>query len=134
MAMRRYIIALTLFSSAASAAAQDQLVAMGERVFSACESCHVVGDTTKVTKYGPHLNELFGRKPGSLPEPIYSLAMVTFGENHIWDEATLTAFLRDPAGVVVGSNMKFSGLKKDEEIRALLAYLATFDKNGMVPK
>ena len=50
------------------------------------------------------------------------------------DEATLATFLRDPKGLVVGTKMSFHGLKKDEELQALLTYLATFDKNGMGPE
>ena len=41
---------------------------------------------------------------------------------------------RDPQGVVKGTKMGFSGLQKDEEIKAVIAYLATFDKDGMAPK
>jgi cytochrome c len=52
----------------------------------------------------------------------------------VWDEATLTIFLRDPQGVVKGTKMAFFGLQKDEEIKAVIAYLATFDKGGMAPK
>jgi cytochrome c2 len=59
--------------------------------------------------------------------------MFRYGKDHVWDEATLTAFLRDPPGAVAGNKMKFAGLKKDEEISAVLAYLATFDKDGMPP-
>jgi cytochrome c2 len=36
--------------------------------------------------------------------------------------------------MVKGTKMDFSGLKDDEEIKAVLAYLATFDSDGMVPK
>jgi hypothetical protein len=43
-------------------------------------------------------------------------------------------FLHDPQGMVKGTKMDFSGLKDDEEIKAVLAYLATFDSDGMVPK
>jgi cytochrome c len=60
--------------------------------------------------------------------------MVEFGQDKVWDEATLTTFLHDPRGVVVGTKMAFPGLKKDEEIKAVLAYLATFDSDGMAPK
>jgi cytochrome c2 len=33
-----------------------------------------------------------------------------------------------------GLNMRYGGLKKSDDIQALLAYLATFDKDGMAPK
>ena len=52
----------------------------------------------------------------------------------MWDEATLTTFLHDPQGVVKGTKMAFFGLQKDEEIKAVLAYLATFDPDGMASK
>ena len=64
----------------------------------------------------------------------YSEALVAFGQDKVWDEATLTTFLHDPQGVVEGTRMAFLGLKKDEEIKAVLAYLATFDPDGMAPK
>ena len=104
-------------------------------MFVKCQTCHVVGAPTKFVKSGPHLNDLFGRKPGSLPDyKKYSEALVAFGQDKVWDEATLTTFLHDPQGVVKGTKMAFFGLQTDEEIKAVLAYLATFDPDGMAPK
>jgi cytochrome c len=57
--------------------------------------------------------------------------MITFGQNHIWDEATLTRYLRDTQSLVPGNNMKPFGFEKEAEIQALLAYLATFDTEGL---
>ena len=133
--MRVITLFCALAAIAAPAAAQetDKQVAIGELVFFSCQSCHFVGDA-KLVKLGPHLNDLFGRKPGSLPDYEYSEAMVAFGKDKVWDEATLTTFLRDPPGAVMGTKMEFSGIKKDEELQALLAYLATLDPDGMVPK
>lgn len=110
----------------------------GEAVFVAfCEHCHIVGPVDpalSLKKAGPHLNDLFGRKPGDVPEQLYSLAMVNFGKKHAWGEATLRAFLRGPTKKVMdGSNMRFDGLKSEEEITALLMYLASFDQDGMSP-
>ena len=135
MVVRNCLIFLSLVASIVAAEAQDkdELVVIGELVFFTCQTCHLVGDK-KLVKPGPHLNELFGRKPGSLPGFTYSPAMTEFGKTNVWDEATLTKFLHDPSGVVVGTSMKFPGLKKEVEVQALLAYLATFDKNGMAPE
>jgi cytochrome c len=134
MTIRRHLFILALIANTASAAAQDDLVAAGEKVFVKCKTCHLVGPPTKIVKSWPHLNDLFGRKPGSLPDIKYSKALVAFGQDKVWDEATLTIFLRDPQGVVKGTKMAFFGLQKDEEIKAVIAYLATFDKGGMAPK
>ena len=112
---------------------EAHLAAIGELVFFQCQVCHLVGET-KLAKIGPHLNDLFGRRPGSLPDYEYSKAMVEFGKDKVWDEATLAAYFRDPAGVVPGNKMNFHGNKKSAEVQALLAYLATFDPEGIGPK
>jgi cytochrome c len=126
------VAASTLFASAGPAAALDDLVAAGEKVFLAtCQRCHVIGPPTKFKKPGPHLNDLFGRKPGSLADyKKYSKELVAFGQDKVWNEATLTTYIRDPQGVVMNTKMAILGLKKDDEIKAVLAYLATFDADG----
>ena len=123
------IAASTLLPGAGPAAALDDLVAAGEKVFLAtCQRCHAIGPPTKFKKPAPHLNDLFGRKPGTLPDyKKYSEGLVAFGQDKVWDEATLTTYLRDPQGVVKNTKMAILGLKKDDEIKAVLAYLATFD-------
>jgi cytochrome c len=134
MAVRECLTALALLATplAASSAAfaQEDLVAAGEKVFRKCQACHAVGEGA-ANKVGPQLNALFGRKPGSLPDYKYSEAMVAFGQDKVWDEATLTPYLENPRGVVKGTKMVFPGLKKPEEIQAVLAYLATFDPEGL---
>jgi cytochrome c2 len=134
MTIRRYLIVFALIVSGGPVAAKDDLLATGEKVFSRCKQCHMIGPPSKIKKSWPHLNGLFGRRPGSLPNEKYSKALVAWGQDKIWDEATLTSFLRDPQGVVKGTSMGFLGLKKDEEITAVLAYIASFDKDGMVSK
>jgi cytochrome c len=129
------IAAPILVVSGGPAAAQDDLVAAGEKVFAKCERCHAVGPPTKFKKPGPSLNDLFGRKPGSLPDyKRYSEGLVAFGQDKVWEEATMTTFLHDRQGVVKGTRMAFLGLESDAEIKAVLAYLATFDPNGAAPK
>ena len=130
MAMRRCLIAFALFASTGAANAQEDLVAAGEKVFRKCQACHAVGEGA-ANKVGPQLNALFGRKPGGLPDYKYSEAMIAFGQDKVWDEATLTPYLQNPRGVVKGTKMVFPGLKKDEELQAVLTYLATFDPEGM---
>ena len=128
--MRSCLIVFTLLVGAGSAAAQDDLVATGKFEFLRCGRCHNATDTGPAKK-GPHLHNLFGRKPGSLPDFEYSEAMVTFGRDKVWDETTLAIFLRDPSGTVPGTKMNFDGIEKDEEVWALIAYLATLDPDGM---
>ena len=130
MVMRGLLATFAFLSAIGAASAQDDLVAAGEKVFRKCQACHAAGEGA-AHKVGPQLNDLFGRKPGSLPDYSYSEAMVAFGQDKVWDEATLTTYLHNPRGVVKGTKMAFPGLKKDEEIQAVLAYLATFDPEGL---
>ncbi|MGB5869831.1 MAG: MFS transporter, partial [Albidovulum sp.] len=44
----------------------------------------------------------------------------------IWTETELAAFLAKPKSYLKGTKMTFAGLKKDEEIAALVEYLKSF--------
>ncbi|MER9119058.1 cytochrome c family protein [Mesorhizobium sp. M0954] len=106
---------------------QAQDVAAGEKVFAKCKVCHVADkDQNKV---GPSLNGVIGRTAGTHPGFSYSKAMTEAGKSGVkWDEATLTTYLRDPRAMVKGTKMAFVGLKKDEDIANVIAYLKQFSK------
>ena len=97
--------------------------ATGERLFKQCASCHQLGVNARAG-FGPQLNGLFGRHAGSTPDFAYSDAMK--GSGVVWDERTLAAFLHDPEKRVPGTKMRFWGIGDENEIKALLAYLRTF--------
>jgi cytochrome c len=40
-----------------------------------------------------------------------------------WDEATLTEYLKNPRATVPGTKMLFPGLKKDDDILNVIAFL-----------
>ena len=120
--MQRFLVPLFLFLlQGCSPSATD--AATGERVFRQCASCHQVGANAR-SGFGPQLNGLFGRRAGSTPDFAYSDAMKASGI--VWDERTLAAFVRDPGKLVPGTKMRFWGLGDDNQIKALLAYLRTF--------
>ncbi|WP_269585896.1 c-type cytochrome [Roseibium sp. Sym1] len=100
--------------------------AKGERVFKKCAACHAVGDGAK-NKVGPQLNEVFGRTAGSIDGYKYSKAMTAAGEEGlVWDEATMATYLAKPRDMVKGTRMAFAGLRKQEDLDNVIAYLATF--------
>lgn len=117
--------ALALAASAALAgcAPSGTDAATGERVFKQCASCHQVGLNAR-GGFGPQLNGLFGRRAGATPDFAYSDAMQASGI--VWDERTLSAFLHDPDKLVPGTKMRFWGIRDENEIKALQAYLRTF--------
>lgn len=108
-------------TTALSAKAADGNAEAGEKVFRKCKACHVVdSDQNKV---GPSLQGLIGRQPGTVEGFKYSNAMIEFGDGKVWDEELLTVYLAKPREMVKGTRMAFAGLKKDEEIVNIIAYL-----------
>ena len=96
-----------------------------------CKACHAIGPGAK-NKVGPHQNDLFGRVAGSLEGYKYSKAMIAAGEaGLVWTDESLAEYLRKPKDYVKKTKMAFGGLKKDKDIEAVLAYLKTFDSDGM---
>lgn len=124
--LSRVLAFLTLLLAAgAGATAADP--ASGARIFKKCQACHAVGEGAQ-NKVGPELNGLFGRQAGSVPDYSYSDANKTSGI--VWTEETFAAYIRDPRGYIKGTKMTFAGLKKDQEIADLTAYLAQFGPDG----
>jgi cytochrome c len=114
-----------LLTSMGVAMAQD--AAAGEKVFAKCKICHQIGEGAKDT-VGPVLNGVVGRKAGSYPGYHYSDANKNSGIT--WDEATLKEYLRDPKAKVPGTKMVFPGLKSDDDIANVIAYLKQFGPDG----
>ncbi len=107
----------------ADAGADPALVAAGEKVFGKCKACHQVGDGAK-NRSGPVLNGVVGADIASVDGFKYSK---TLGEMEgAWTPEALAAFLADPRGYAKGTKMSFAGLKKDDDIAAVTAYLSTF--------
>lgn len=119
LAISQMALALSLVIGAAPAMAGD--AASGEKVFKRCKACHYA-DKEK-NKTGPHLVNVIDRKAGSIEGYKYSKAMAASGL--VWDEATLTAYLKAPKKFLKGTKMAFAGLKKDDDIKNLIAYLKT---------
>jgi cytochrome c len=112
------VVASALALSSGMAFAQGD-AAHGEQVFNKCKACHVVDEAKN--KVGPYLVGIFGRPAGSAEGFKYSNAMKESGVT--WDEQTLTAYLADPRGYIKGNRMAFAGLKDQEDIADLIAYL-----------
>lgn len=96
--------------------------AAGEKVFAKCKACHE--NEKGVSKVGPTLKGVVGRKAASIEGYKYSEAMTAKGaEGVVWDEATLTTYLADPKAFVPKTKMAFAGLKKPEDVADVIAYL-----------
>lgn len=104
------------------------LIAEGEKVFKKCSACHQVGEGA-TNRVGPVLNGVMGRSAGSVEGFKYSDALQTVAaDGLVWTDETLTAFLANPRGYMKGTKMSFAGLKKDEDLAAISAYLSSFSQ------
>ena len=116
-------------ASVGTGLAQD--VAKGESQFKKCLPCHKIGPGAK-NLVGPVLNGLNGRKAGSVPDYNYSDANKNSGI--VWDEATFREYIKDPRAKIPGTKMTFPGIKNEQEINDLWAYLKQFDADGNIKK
>lgn len=92
------------------------------QAFNQCAVCH--SPEKGKNGVGPSLAGVFGAKAGARDIGYnYSDAMKGFGKT--WDEATLDAYLKSPMAVVPGTRMTFPGMAKDEDRKAVIAYLKT---------
>jgi cytochrome c len=129
----RLIAAVALLSSPAFAGD----AAKGEADFKKCKACHAITatDGTEVVKggkTGPNLFGVIGRQIGSYPDFKYGDSIVAAGADaSVWDEASLAAYLVDPAKWLqektgdpsAKSKMTFKLAKGGEDMSAYLATL-----------
>ncbi|MGJ8571226.1 MAG: c-type cytochrome [Hoeflea sp.] len=123
-------ISLSMFFGAAIAAVvaaptlalADGDAAKGAKVFKKCAACHTA--TEEKNKVGPHLVGIIDRPMASVEDYKYSKAMTEHAaEVPVWTVEALEAYLRNPKGVVKGTKMAFAGLKKDDDVEDVIAYL-----------
>lgn len=110
------------------AAIDPELIAEGEKVYRKCAACHQVGEGAK-NRVGPVLNGIVGAPAGEVDGFRYSNALQGMADDGlVWSDENLKAFLADPRGFMKGTRMSFAGLRKDSELDAITAYLASFSE------
>ena len=130
MTMRTLIVAAGLIAASAhTAPAQD--VAKGENSFHKCLPCHSIGDDA-LNKIGPELNGLDGRHSGSVADFSYSDANKNSGI--VWSEAEFKDYIKDPRAKIPGTKMIFAGIKNEQEVSDLWAYVSQFNADGSIKK
>ncbi|WP_315706614.1 MULTISPECIES: cytochrome c-550 CycA [unclassified Bradyrhizobium] len=119
------LVVITASSLASAALAED--LAAGKTSFNKCLPCHSIGEGAK-NKVGPELNGLDGRKSGTAPDYNYSDANKNSGIT--WNEAQFKEYIKDPKAKIPGTKMTFAGIKNENEVNNLWAYISSFDKDG----
>ena len=118
---------VTSLIAASAAPAQDATA--GKTSFNKCLACHAIGADAK-NKIGPELNGLDGRKSGTAEGYSYSDANKNSGIT--WSEAQFKEYIKDPKAKIPGTKMAFAGIKSENEINNLWAYVSQYDKDGKV--
>lgn len=121
--MRNLFFTLALAAcslTAQSATAQE----LGKKSYETCIACHAL--STDENGAGPSLHNIIGRTAGTMPGFRFSGPMKRSGI--VWDEKTLTEFLRNPQERVPGTRMPFSGVADEKELKALVKYLQSASK------
>lgn len=109
-------LALAILLAPVAASAADAPAA-----FNQCKACHKV----EAGKHGvgPSLAGVYGTVAGSAAGYNYSEKHKASGLK--WDDANLAKYLADPKGTIPGNKMAFAGLKKPEDVAAVVDYLKT---------
>ena len=95
----------------------------GQAIFKRCAACHT-GEKGGPARVGPNLWGVIGRDVASSPSfPRYSGAMK--GKGGKWEFESLANYLHDPRGYIPGNQMSFAGVKDNQELADVLAYLRT---------
>ncbi|EWY39307.1 cytochrome C [Skermanella stibiiresistens SB22] len=111
------VAGIALMAGVSAASAQD--AGEGEKVFRQCKACHSLDAGKKGV--GPSLHGLIGRQSGTVEGFAYSPAMKA--ANITWTPENLSKYLADPKGFVAGNKMAFAGVKKEDDLKNLVAYL-----------
>ena len=122
------VVASAPLGALGPAVAQEGNPEEGAEVFKKCRACHDVGPDAK-NKVGPVLNDIVGRKAGTIEGFAYSEANKTAGGKGLtWTEDVLLKYLENPLTFMQGTKMAFAGLKDVQDRKDLIAFLKKYTR------
>src|ERR1700693_1859787 len=122
------VVASMALGAPGPAAAQEPNAEEGAEVFKKCRACHDIGPDAK-NKVGPILNNIVGRKAGTIEGFAYSEAnKAAGGKGLTWTEDVLLKYLENPLTFMPGTKMAFAGLKDEQDRKDLIAFLKKHTK------
>jgi cytochrome c len=123
--MRRFVplVALLALAPVAGAKAQAGDAEAGRRVFNQCMACHTINQGGP-NRVGPNLHGVVGRKAGAVDGFRYSANMKQLAEGGLtWNDETLRRYLANPKQVVPQGSMAFPGLRNEQQLNDVIAYV-----------
>ncbi len=103
--------------------------AAGMRTWKLCQSCHLTAEGAGHL-VGPNLHGMFGRQVATAEGFPYSPALAA--ETFVWTPEMLDTWLQNPRTFVPGNRMSFSGVRRESDRLAVIAYLMI--ETGAVPE
>ncbi|WP_128254423.1 c-type cytochrome [Falsirhodobacter deserti] len=117
----RTVLAL-LAALVASPALAEGDADKGRIVYRKCMVCHSLNEGAN--RQGPSLHNIVGRPVAAVDGYTYSDALVAAGEEgRVWDDELLRDYLYNPRQAFPGTRMIFAGLRKDQDLADIIAYL-----------
>ena len=117
------LCAALVFAAAAAAPAAAQDAAAGQRVFNQCRACHTINAGGR-NGVGPNLHGVWDRRAATNETFRYSAPMREKAAGGLtWNEANFRAYIANPKEVVPGGSMSYPGLRNDQQLNDLIAYL-----------
>lgn len=92
----------------------------GKRIYRLCVACHLL---TKDGghRVGPNLHGIIGRKAGSSEG--FRFSRVVIESEIVWTPEKIDEWLANPRSFLPGNRMSFSGVRKPEDRRDVIAYI-----------
>ncbi|MCQ0090440.1 cytochrome c family protein [Roseovarius sp. M141] len=124
--IKKILASIAAIAALSAPAFADGDAEKGKKVFKKCQACHQVGEDAK-NRVGPILNGVIERQAGAIEDFKYSDAMVEAGEKGlIWTHENIAEYLKKPRDFIPGNKMTFAGLRKEDDIEDVIAYLEIF--------
>ena len=121
--MRVWMMAAAALALAPLGSAIAQDADAGQRVFNTCRACHNINQGGR-NGVGPALYGVWGRAAGAVEGFRYSAPMrAKATEGLVWTSENMRAYLADPKALVPGGSMAFAGVRNEQQLNDLLAFL-----------
>ncbi len=112
-------------TTAEASSPEDAQLALGKKAYVKCKACHTLGEGER-HRIGPNLHGVAGGKIASKDGFAYSKAFQA--SDVIWTDENLNAYLERPKDFIPGNRMTFAGIKKEDERKAVIAYIKNSSK------